>query len=576
MAGPDGSNLPGKPKRELTMEQRLLVAFALMGVVLFLTQFFYPQQRPPVAPPKPVKQVEAPKPAEQAKPPESPPEPVPPPAAVPQTAAAKEETFTVDTQVYRIEFSNRGAVVRNWWLKKYLGGDGKLLNMVNTAAVAKTGSPFALAFNEQQPPVKVNEALYAATPVAGGLGVTYEFSDGKTSVRKTFRFGRDSYLAQVTSRVTINGSPLPHLFAWRGGVGDLTAPKIASNQHSVYYDPNRQALVLNEAKVAKDGPVTTTGPYTFAGVQDNYFAAVFLSRTGAPIEIRTFSDTVAAPAHQDEQPMAGAAVGGQGENRLTLFVGPKDMDLLRVVEPKLVQLIDFGKWFGFLARPLFLALNWVNDNHIRNFGWSIIVVTVIINFLLLPLRFTSVKSMKKMQSLQPQVAAINAKYRDIGMRDPRKAQQNQEMMELYKKHGVNPMGGCVPMVLQIPFFIAFYTVLTVAIELRGATWLWVTDLSQPENLPIRPLPLLMIGTQFLLQKMTPSTTADPAQQRIMMLMPLFMGFLFYGISSGLVLYWLTGNLVSIAQQWVFNRTLHVPAAPPVPESKAAPKRKTRK
>jgi YidC/Oxa1 family membrane protein insertase len=140
-------------------------------------------------------------------------------------------------------------------------------------------------------------------------------------------------------------------------------------------------------------------------------------------------------------------------------------------------------------------------------------------------------------------------------------------MELYKKHGVNPMGGCVPMILQIPFFIAFYKVLSVAIELRGAPWLWVTDLSRPETLPIRILPVAMIATQFVMQKMTPSTTADPAQQRIMLLMPLFLGFMFYGVSAGLVLYWLTGNVVGIAQQWFFNRWFPASAPAPAPAGK---------
>jgi YidC/Oxa1 family membrane protein insertase len=243
------------------------------------------------------------------------------------------------------------------------------------------------------------------------------------------------------------------------------------------------------------------------------------------------------------------------------------MDLLRRVSPRLEQLIDFG-WFSFIAKPLFLGIHWLHDHWIPNWGWAIIVITIVINFALLPLKITSLKSMKQMQTLQPQIAAINEKYRGIGMRDPKKQQQNQEVMDLYKKHGVNPMGGCVPMLLQIPFFIAFYTVLSVAIELRGADWLWVSDLSRPETLPIRILPVAMIATQFILQKMTPSTSADPAQQRIMLLMPLFLGFMFYGVPSGLVLYWLTGNIVGIAQQMFFNRTFHAAPAP-VPAKKSA-------
>ncbi len=189
----------------------------------------------------------------------------------------------------------------------------------------------------------------------------------------------------------------------------------------------------------------------------------------------------------------------------------------------------------------------------HNFGWAIVLVTVAINLVLFPLRISSMKSSKKMQSLQPQIAAINAKYKNLSMRDPRKAEQNQEMMDLYKKNGVNPVGGCLPMLLQLPFFFAFYTVLTVAIEMRGSSWLWVHDLSQPETLAIRVLPILLIVTQFLSQKMTPSPGMDPTQQKMMMIMPIALGYMFYFASAGLVLYWLTGNLVGIVQQMLLNR-----------------------
>jgi YidC/Oxa1 family membrane protein insertase len=217
----------------------------------------------------------------------------------------------------------------------------------------------------------------------------------------------------------------------------------------------------------------------------------------------------------------------------------------------------------------------VQQHWVHNYGWSIVLLTVAINFVLLPLKFTSLKSMKKMAALQPEIKAINEKYKGISIRDPQKARQNEEMMALYKKHGVNPMGGCMPMVLQIPFFIAFYKVLTVAMELRGADWLWVTDLSEPEHLPIRILPVAMIISQFIMQKMTPPTSPDPTQQRIMMLMPLMMGFFFYGVSSGLVLYWLTSNVVAVIQQLFFNKMGHTPA-PAIVESRPEPKSQGRR
>jgi YidC/Oxa1 family membrane protein insertase len=405
----------------------------------------------------------------------------------------------------------------------------------------------------------VNHALYAATPAPDRLGVDYEFSDGRVTVRKTFRFTKTGYLTQVSTEVLNGGVPVPHYIAWRGGFGDPTAANATAQQQAVYYDVTGAKLVKNDVKSAKDGPVTASGTFTFAGLQDAYFAAVFLPGDANSIEVRTVSDTVPAPYSTEPQPHVGAEVGGAPVNRFAVFAGPKDLDLLRSVDPRLEQLVDFGKYFGVIAKPLFLAVNWFNDRFIHDYGWSIVVVTVIINLLMFPLRLSSMKSMRKMAALQPQIAAINEKYKGISLRDPKKAQQNQEMMDLYKKNGVNPIGGgCFPMLLQLPFFIAFYTVLTVAIEMRGAHWLWISDLSRHD--PFYLLPLIMIVTQVVVQRMTPQTSMDPAQQKIMMfMMPLMMGFFFMQAAAGLVLYWVTGNLMSLAQQWFFNRITPAPA-----------------
>jgi len=243
-----------------------------------------------------------------------------------------------------------------------------------------------------------------------------------------------------------------------------------------------------------------------------------------------------------------------------------------VVDPKLQQLIDWG-WFGIIAKPIFLSLHWLNDNLIHNYGWSIVVITIIINLLLLPLRFSSMRSQKKMQKLQPQIAAINAKYKGLSLRDPKKAEQNAEIMDLYKREGANPMSGCLPMFIQIPILYAFYKVLNVTIELRGAHWLWVSDLSQHEQLAIHILPILMVVTQFIQQKMTPNPSVDPNQAKMLQFMPLMFGFFFYSLPSGLVLYWLTSNLVGILQQWLVNKSM--PTPPPVEVPKIAAKKKSR-
>ncbi len=254
-----------------------------------------------------------------------------------------------------------------------------------------------------------------------------------------------------------------------------------AEQHAVYFDPHEASMMglsqgklfTKDAKSVKDGPVITTGDYSFAGLDDQFFAAVFLPKDNTQVKVETVKDDVPpAPAGKEEM-RVGVEVGGDSANRFTLFVGPKDIDLLRRVDPKLQQLIDWG-WFGVIAKPLFLAMHWLDDNFVHNYGWSIVLITIVINLVLLPLRVKSMKSQRKMQSLQPKLAAINAKYKGLSMRDPKKAEQNQEVMEFYKKEGVNPMGGCLPMVVQIPLIYAFYKVFAVTIEMRGAHWLWIT------------------------------------------------------------------------------------------------------
>jgi YidC/Oxa1 family membrane protein insertase len=470
-----------------------------------------------------------------------------------------------------VVLSNRGAVVRSWTLKDYKDFSGKPLELVSTAGVAKAGFPFALAFPGKTPSTDINKVLYAAHPSPDGLGIEYEYVNGGLVVHKSFQFEKDSYLSKVSSDVTENGAGLPNLFSWRGGFGDAAAQNAAGSQRSLFFDVSAGKLTAREAKEAKDGPVNDTGNYSFAGLEDAYFAAVFLPPSGTSVQMRTVSDNVPGADNKD-QLHVGAQVGGAASNQLAIFVGPKDMELLRKVDPRLEQMVDFGFW-SFLAKPLFIIVNWTNDHTVRNYGWAIVLVTIGINMVLLPLRLTSMKSMKKMQTLQPQVAAINAKYKNVGLRDPRKAEQNQEVMDLYKKHGVNPMGGCFPMLIQIPFFFAFYKVLTVAIEMRGAHWLWVSDLSRPETLAIHVLPILMIAAQFVQQKMTPNPSADPNQQKMMLMMPLIFGFMFYSVSSGLVLYWLTSNVVGIVQQWFINRSMPVPAPAPA-EAVAAGKKKS--
>ncbi len=566
------------------MEARLLIAFVLMFLVLFLTPYLYkpapgPKSTAPVTPQQAQEVAKPPAPAPAAP-------ATPASAVIPSSKTSKdqqatqasavqgtsEEAYVVDTALYKISFSNRGGVVKSWQLKKYQDSNGKPLELVNTGSLGKITAPFAIEFKDRKPEFDANQVLYVAKPAADEPGVDYEYSNGQTTVRKSFRFGQNSYRSQITSEVSAPGTTLSHFLTWRGGFGDPSIHNAPSVERTTYYPATEGRLFTKTAHDAKNGPVTVSGTYAFAGIEDPYFTAVVLPSGSGSIEIRTMSDSL--PYGEKTDNFVGVGLGGDGVNRFSMFVGPKDADILKAVDPKLRELIDWGRWFGFLAKPLFYVLNWTNDRLTHNFGWAIVLVTVAINMLTLPLRLTSMKSAKKMQRLQPQIAAINAKYKNIGLRDPKQQDKNAEVMALYKQHGVNPLGGCLPMVLQLPFFISFYTVLTVAIELRGANWMWVHDLSRPEQLPIRILPVVLIATQFLMQRMTPASPGmDPAQQKMMMFMPLALGFMFYYQSSGLVLYWLTGNLVGILQQWLTNKLMASPTPANVVDVKAMPKKK---
>ncbi len=544
------------------MELRMLIAILLVGVVFAVSQYFMPP------PPDTTQQAVAEK-NQAAKAAQAAPQVAPAagPTATPAVEvpgavqAANVEDFSIDTDLFKVNFSNRGAVVRNWVLKAYKDSKGQPLELVNQRALRLTGSkalppPFAMAF-KNPPSNDPNDDLYRVTRSGDGLGVTFDFSDGRITSKKTFQFTKDSYLVKVTSQVVENGVLIPHSLVWRGGFGDSTGTNPTADAKTLYYDATNKSLEKQTASDAKDAPVSASGNYAFAGIEDKYFAGVALLGTAGNLELTTYSDNVPTEAGKDEAHV-GAAIGGSGNNTFQLYAGPKDIDLLKKVDPRLPQVIDWG-WFWFIAQPLFIALQWTANTVTHNYGWAIILLTIVINTVLFPLRLSSMKSSKKMQAIQPLVKQINEKYQGLSMNDPKKADQNAELMDLYKKHDINPVGGCVPMLLQIPFFYALYKVLSIAIEMRGAEWLWVANLAEPETLAIRILPLLLVVTQFLSQKMTPQPGMEPSQQKIMMFMPLMFGYMFWYASAGLVLYWLTSNVVSIAQQWLLNRNTPAPA-----------------
>jgi len=547
----------------------LVVTFALILVsqfVLFKNKRANPRPAEPSASQNaPATPEKAPTPANQSSPQAAEPAVLPKAEAATRRVATAEAETLVENDLYRIVFTNKGAQAKSWILKKFKDEKGQPLDLVNTAA-AQYGLPLSLYAYDENLRNQLKSSLYV--PSAQGAltlpgELTYEYSAGGVAVRKTLRFD-ETYVIHIETAVTQNGKSVDVFPAWPAGFGDQTAAP-AYGASRIEYESQDKVTRLEPKKVS--GGNTLRGPFSWAGVQDQYFAAIFLPDQPREASLVTLHHAVpkdpATPDPNNTYPVLGAALGSMGGViRERLFVGPKAVDVLESVRanledgqpggPDLRHVVDFG-YFSFFARPLFQWLKWTYLHMVHNWGWAIIILTVIINIALLPLRITSQKSALKMQKLQPQMRAIQDKYKKIPMRDPRRAEMNAEVSALYKKEGVNPAGGCLPLLIQLPFLWAFYSMLGNAIELRHASFLWIHDLSAPDKLYI--LPVLIVASTYFMQRLTPSAGMDPAQQRMMtLMMPAMLGFFSWSLPSGLSLYWTMGNVIAIIQQSIMNRT----------------------
>ncbi len=558
--------------KELSEQKRILIASALALVVITVWTIFLkpPAPKLPLTPPleqpaQPLSPVVAPPapPGAPAKA-ESAPKQAP---TVSSRAAQHEQTTVVENGLYHVELSNRGAIVRSWQLKKYHDDSKppKTLDLVHPEAAGQYGWPFSLQLEDLQLERAANSGLYEVTPAGATLeapaDVSLAWSDGHLAVTKHLRFNR-TYIVEIETSVTLDGKPLGHGVAWRGGFGDVTSYK-AAQQVQVFYSSAGKFQLLPFNKLGTQGatvtPVKRPGTFDYAGIEDKYFAAAFLPRV-AGAGYLTLSDwmwerDVLVEGKPAKEPVAEMAAGSTavGPLALRVFVGPKEYDDLKLIQPPLTELVQYG-WMEFIALPLFYLLRWLHG-FVHNWGWSIILLTVLINMVLFPLKMKSMRSMQKMQKVAPEMKAIQERYKKYSMRDPRKQEMQKEIMDLYAREGVSPMGGCLPMALQMPIWFGLYRMLGVTIELRHAPWFWwIRDLSAPDLYYI--LPIAMGITMYAMQKMTPTTTADPTQQRMMTLMPLMFGgmFIIFPVSSGLVLYILSSNIVGMLQQWYLNHT----------------------
>jgi YidC/Oxa1 family membrane protein insertase len=389
---------------------------------------------------------------------------------------------------------------------------------------------------------KADKGRLDITDKEGAVAFTGTLANG-TKVKKTYKFYPDSYTIDMNIEVESTDKDITSLdFVMITGKNESSytfkGPFVFNGKKFEQIEK-----IEKNIEVAKD--------FKYAGLDDGFFAFIYI-----PLENSAFPLTILKtdPKAENGLPVLRLAMDKPSLSA-KLYFGPKKSDVLASLNVKAEKIVDFG-WFDIIAKPLIMGLN-LSNKVTHNYGIDIILLTILIKIIFYPLSVKSYKSMKEMQKLQPQIAKLKEKYKGD------KQKVNQEMMEMYKRKGVNPMGGCLPMVIQIPVFFALYKALSGAIELRHAPFMfWINDLSAPEDLfsfavagytiPIRILPLVMGITQMIQQKMTP-TSVDPMQEKMMLFMPIFFTFLFWGFPAGLVLYWLVNNVISIGQQYYINK-----------------------
>jgi YidC/Oxa1 family membrane protein insertase len=547
------------------MERRVLLAISLSFLVLFAYQTFFAPARPPefagnagpAAPTSaPVAEVTAPGNITPATTIAS------APPVTTRVGDTESREIVIETDDVRAVFTNQGGRIRHWQLKKYRNASGAAMDLVPEVVPAPLPIPFSLRVDDAVVTARLNESFYKVTQNDTALTFDLETDDG-LRVRKTFTMTRDSYNIVFAADVQQNGQALNPAIDWGPGLGDDLARMPAGSFFSPNYLYAPQAIFQVSGQrdperlaIAKLGSgLTREGQFVWAGVDDHYFlSAIIRPPANAHLEYAPVAIPSGALTSQAGRYVSYSVRLASPAQSLTFFFGPKELDELRAVDTELTKAIYFGM-FAFLAVPLLGALKWVYG-FVGNWGWAIITLTILINLAMFPLRHKSVVSMRKMQELQPQMKAIQDRYAKYKMTDPERRGMNEEVMELYKAKGVNPASGCVPMLLTMPFLFAFYSMLSQAIEIRGADFvLWIHDLAAHD--PYYVLPILTGVTMVWQQKLTPAGV-DPTQQKMMMIMPVMFTFIFLGQPSGLSLYWLVSQLWGIGQQYFTNYLIGPP------------------
>ena len=546
-----------KTEQDSDVEKRLLLAIILSMAILFGTPYVYqklnltPQPEPisteiveevvPATVAKPVAEEEV---TEQKR-----------PAAVGATAAVPREVV-VETDDLRLTFTNVGAYLKSARLKHYTSIAGESLEIIPQSLPVEAGGVLLLRSSEESLNRILKEAAYEVSGPAAYSeddfhAVSFNYRREGVEIVKRVLIPKQGYELRVEVEMWRDGRAIPCAVQLGPGIGNLSEGSSSDFQDPavVFFQNNKvERYYIDDFE---DGE-QIGGNFRWAGVDSKYFAYVLLYPSG----IKNLWNTRVTPA-----PAAGESEGEEvallgtvaelGEAAaFSFYIGPKSSDELALVDSTLSELIDFGEWLGVLVKPLLVALKFI-QSYVSNWGWSIILLTFLINLALFPFRYKQMASMQKMSAVQPKLKSIQDKYKRMKKDDPRKQQMNAEVMALYKEHGVNPLGGCLPLVLQMPILFAFYRMLYTSIELRGAPFmLWIHDLSKPD--PYYITPIVMGATMVAQQRMTPAT-GDAAQRRMMMFLPILFTFFFLQVSSGLAIYFLFSNLFGMALQFALQK-----------------------
>jgi YidC/Oxa1 family membrane protein insertase len=608
-------------------QKRLLLAFVLSAVILFGWTYVFPPTNPQQnANSNQVESNATPTPAPTAQAASADQQQSAPAASAPETTPQR--TVKVSTPLYSVELDSRGAVVKSWIIKQNKEKDGRTKPLYSVAGTRDNPQPLQLVFQDGIAKGKapltlvtgrgdVDAALSTRNFAVNGLdsnagdaalevnpgeqkSVELTLSDPSTGVEavKKLTFDAESYAVKLETKVTQGGQPVPNAKLTVGpNIGDQGI------SHYTYYSiaPEGVASVgdsvthLTASQVDQDKTSPRIkkfdGPVNWAGIGDTYFAmTLILPQPVQGLEYRTEKyEHEANGKKEDRYLITGYIPVPTDGTAAYLFTGPKDHDQLQETSERIArnlggrpvdlgQLINYG-WTQRVTKPLATPILWTIKSLSRltgSYGLAIILFTIIIYTLFFPLKWRSSKSMKKAQKLAPRMKELQEKLKGMKQNDPRLKELQMEQLRLMKEG--NPLGGCLPLLIQMPFLIALYVAITISIDFRQSSFLWIPDLSAAEPYALHILPIMMAGSMLVLQLITPSPSTDPLQRKMMaVIMPLMMLYILWSAPAGLLVYWLVGNLVGFGQQFLINRMLKSEddeqQPPPEKDKSSRPKKK---